>query len=160
MTAIKTLKDCPVFSALTGAELEKVAGLATAKEYAAGGTIFKGQGRAEELLVLEEGKVALQIDIPVNPPQPPRKVTVDMVGRNEVLGWSAFVEPDAYILTAVCLQNTRALSINSSKLRALMQQDCHLGYGLLSGLIKVANSRFHETIRVLVSERTFVPETT
>ena len=107
MTNIKTLKDCPVFATLSSAELEKVAGMAVAKQYNAGVTIFKGQSRPEELIVLEDGRVALQIDMPMTPPQPPKKVTVDIVGKNEMLGWSTFVEPDAYILTAVCLNNTK-----------------------------------------------------
>lgn len=158
MTAKNTLKQCLVFSTLGNAELEKVAGLTVERQYEAGATIFREQARAEELLVIEEGRVALQIEVPATPPQAPRKVTVDIADKNEMLGWSAFVEPGAYILTAVCLQNTRALAINSVRLRALMREDSHLGYEILSGLIRVINSRLQETFRVLVSERNFTPE--
>ncbi|OGO43268.1 MAG: hypothetical protein A2137_02405 [Chloroflexi bacterium RBG_16_58_8] len=160
MMVIRTLKQCPVFATLNKAELEKVAALAVPRQYEAGATIFKGIGRSEELLLIEEGRVALQIDMVVTSPQATKRVTVDMVDKNELLGWSAFIEPDAYILTAVCLKNTRALAINSTGLRALMQEDCHIGYGFLNGLIKVVNSRLHETVRVLISERHFEQETT
>ena len=158
--AIKTLKQCPVFASLSNAELEKVAALTLPRQYEAGATIFKGIRQYEELLLIEEGRVALQIDIMLTSPQTTKRVTVDMVDGNELLGWSAFIEPDVYILTAVCLKNTKALAINSANFRALMQEDCHIGYEFLNGLIKVVNSRLHETIRVLVSERNFEQETT
>ncbi|MFH0942257.1 MAG: cyclic nucleotide-binding domain-containing protein [Chloroflexota bacterium] len=158
MTAKNTLKQCLVFSTLGSAELEKIAGFTVERQYEAGATIFKEQARAEELLVIEEGRVALQIEMPATPPPTPRKVTVDVINKNEMLGWSAFIEPGAYILTAVCLQNIRALAINSAKLRSLMREDTHLGYEILSGLIRVINSRLQETIRVLVSERAFTTE--
>jgi CRP-like cAMP-binding protein len=158
MTAKNVLKQCPVFAALNNTELGKIASLAESRLYEAGTTIFKEQARAEELLVIEEGRVALQIAMPAASPQSPRKITVDVVGKNEVAGWSAFIEPGAYVLTAVCLQNTRGLAINSNRLQALMKEDSHLGYEILSGLIRVINSRLHDAFQVLVSERAFASE--
>jgi len=158
MTAKNTLKQCPAFATLSAAELDKVAALVEPRHYEAGATIVKERARAEELLVIEEGRVALQIEVPVAPPRLPRRVTVDVVNKNEIAGWSAFVEPGAYILTAVCLQNTRALAISSARLRALMREDANLGYEILSGLIRVINLRLHETFQVLVSERAFASE--
>lgn len=157
MTARSILKQCPVFATLSNGELDRVAGMAESRRYEAGATIFREQARAEELLVIEEGRVALQITMPSPATLSPRKVTVDVVGKNEVAGWSAFIDPGSYILTAVCLQNTRGLGINSTRLQELMKEDSHLGYEVLHGLIKVINSRLQETIRVLVSERTFAP---
>jgi CRP-like cAMP-binding protein len=60
----QVLKQCSVFQALTETELDRVASLAVEKEYEAGATIFRERDTAAELLVIKEGKVALQMTIP------------------------------------------------------------------------------------------------
>lgn len=153
MTAKQVLKECVVFSALSEAELEKVASSILEKEYEAGTTIFQGGDNAEELLVLEEGKVAVQIALPKGQVQMSRRITVDVVTRNEVVGWSAVVEPYIYPFTAVCLQKVKALSISGTKLRWLLRDNPKIGYEVLKGLIKVVASRLDDTRHVLASER-------
>jgi CRP-like cAMP-binding protein len=155
MTAQQVLRECEVFSALTNAELEKVAGLVLEKEYEAGTTIFQGGDSAEGLFVLQEGKVAVQMTLPKTQMQMSRRITVDVVTRNGVVGWSAIVEPYMYTLTAVCLQKVKALSISGNKLRWLLQDDPKIGYGVMKGLIKVVASRLDDTRQLLVSERLF-----
>lgn len=155
MTAQQVLRECEVFSALTNAELEKVASLVLEKEYEAGTTIFQGGDSAEELLVLQEGKVAVQMTLPKTQMQMSRRITVDVVTRNGVVGWSAIVEPYMYTLTAVCLQKVKALSISGNKLRWLLQDDPKIGYGVMKGLIQVVASRLDDTRQLLVSERLF-----
>lgn len=153
MTAKQVLKECQVFSTLSDTELEKVAGLALEKQYEAGTTICQEGDSAEELLVIQEGKVALQMVLPKTPEQMSRRITVDLLSRNEVIGWSAIVEPHTYTLTAVCLQEVKALSLNSNKLRWLLRDNPKIGFEVLEGLIKVIASRLHETRQVLISER-------
>ena len=157
MTAKQVLKECRVFAALTDAELEKIASLAVEKEYEAGTTIFQEGDSANELFVLQEGKVAVQMTLPVSSAQMSRRVTVDIITGNEVLGWSAIVEPYVYTLTAVCLQKAKVLAINGIKLRPLLQDNLNIGYEVLRGLIKVVASRLDDTRQVLVSERLLTP---
>ena len=82
-----------------------------------------------------------------------RKITIDIVTRNEIVGWSAMVEPYTYTLTAVCLQNVKALSVNGFKLRCLLQDNPHIDRKVLKELIKVVASRLDDTRQVLISER-------
>ncbi len=158
MTAQKRLRECQVFSVLTNTELEKIASLVLEKEYEAGTTIFKGGDSAEELLVLQEGKIVLQMTLPKARTQMSRKVTIDIVTRNEAVGWSVMVEPYVYTFTAVCLQEVKALSISGIKLRWLLQDDPKIGYNVLKGLIKVVASRLDETRQLLISERLLMTE--
>jgi CRP-like cAMP-binding protein len=153
MTARQILRNCEVFSALSNAELEKVASSALEKQYEAGTTLFQEGGSAEELFVLQEGKVALQMTLPKALAQTGRRVTVDIVARNELVGWSAIVEPYVYTLTAVCLQDVKTLSLSGTKLRWLLRDDYKVGHEILEGLIKVVASRLNDTRRVLISER-------
>ncbi len=158
MTAKQVLKECQVFAALDDAELEKIASLAVDKEYEAGTTIFQEGTSANELFVLQEGKVAVQMTLPMTPGQMSRRITVDVVTRNEMLGWSAIVEPYVYTLTAVCMQKTKVLAIRGIKLRVLLRDNHHIGYEVLRGLTKVVASRLDDTRHVLVSERLLTPK--
>lgn len=155
MTAKELLKQCEIFARLSDAELEKVVSSALEKQYEAGTTIFQSGDSAEELLVLREGRVALQVTLPRVEGQISRRVTVDVVNKNEIVGWSVVVEPYKYNFTAVCLQEVKAISISGNKLRWLLQGNPQIGYEVLSGLIKVVASRLYDTRQVLVSERSF-----
>ena len=158
MTAKQVLRECQVFSTLGNAEMEKVAALTLEKQCEAGATLFREGDSAEELLLLQAGKVALQLTLPGEVVQMSRKITVDVVSGNEVVGWSAVVEPYVYTLTAVCLQRVEALSISGSKLRWLLRDNPKIGLEVLNELIKVVASRLSETRRVLASERLLTPK--
>ena len=158
MTYKQALRECTVFAGLSDAELEKVASSVVEKQYEAGTTIFQEGDNAEELLVLQEGKVALQMTLPNGQVPMSRRITVDLVTGNEVIGWSAITEPYVYTLTAVCLQNVNALSINGNKLGRLLQDNPKAGYEVMKGLIKVVALRLADTRHVLISERLLTPK--
>lgn len=152
-TAQQLLRECAVFSALTNAELESIASSALEKEYEAGTIIIQEGDAAEELLVVQEGKVAVQMTLPKSPGQMGRKVTIDIVTKNEVLGWSAIIEPYVSTFAAVCLQKVKALSLSGTKLRWLIQDNPQIGSKVLKALIKVVASRLDATRQLLISER-------
>ena len=158
MTVKQALHRCPVFATLTGDELAKIAVLSVEREYGAGDTICWEQDTAEELLVLEKGKVALQMTLPSAPSQASRQITVDVATANEIAGWSVVVEPFVYTFTGICLQNTTVIAINGAKLRELFRRDNHIGYKVLKGLINVVAARLDDTRRLLLSERMQTPE--
>ncbi|MBI4284893.1 MAG: cyclic nucleotide-binding domain-containing protein [Chloroflexi bacterium] len=158
MTIEQALKECTVFSALGPAELKRVASLVEVREYEAGATVHQKGDSATGLLVLQEGKVAVQATLPGILPGVQRRVTVDIVNPNEVVGWSAVVEPYIYALGVVCLQKTKALYINGAELRQVMRNEPRIGYEVMKELIKVVASRLEETRNVLASERMVIPE--
>ncbi|MBI2288660.1 MAG: cyclic nucleotide-binding domain-containing protein [Chloroflexi bacterium] len=153
MNTKQVLKECSVFSALSDSELDRIASLAVEKQYEAGTTIFEEGDSAQEFFVLQEGKVALQMTFSERQGQLGRRITVDVVNKNEIVGWSAIVEPYTYTLTAVCLQKVNALSIDGSKFRRLLRDNHHIGYEVLKETIKVVASRLDDTRQVLISER-------
>lgn len=155
MTAQQLLRECEVFSALTTAQLEKISSSVLEKQYEAGTTIIQEGDSAEELLVIQEGKVAVQMTMPKEQKQMIRRVTIDIVTKNQVLGWSAFVEPHIYNFTAVCLQKVKALSLSGTKLRWLIQDNPKIGFDVMKELIKVIDSRLVETRHLLICERLF-----
>ncbi len=153
MTVKEVLKECHVSSTLTGAELKKIASLAIEKQFEAGTIIFEGKDFTEELIIVEDGKVALQMELPTSQPQTPKRTTVDLVTRYEILGWPVTFGSFDYSFTAVCLTKTSVLAISSMKLREMLRDNHHLEHEILSGFIKVLESRLYDTFQVLISER-------
>ena len=151
--AKQLLRESKVFSKLSDAQLESIAAIGLITEYEAGETIFHEGEPAEELFVINEGKVALQITLQKQEGRINHRITVDIADKNDVVGWSAAVEPHRYTLTAICLQKVTAFSVSGEKLTQLMQGDTEVGYQVLKGLITVVASRLDDARQVLVSER-------
>ena len=151
--ALPALKRCQLFAGLNDPELSQIAGLTESCEYSAGDAIFVEGTPASELLIVEEGKVALQMVMAETPVSGARRVTIDIITENEILGWSSLVEPYVYTLAAVALQKTRILSVDGPGLRTLMERNKEIGYAITRGLIKVIADRLAATRHVLVSER-------
>ncbi len=151
----EALRKCQVFSTMDEVSLEKLAASAIEQQYEGGTVLFQEGDKANELLVVQEGKVALQMMLTRMTPGG-RRITIDTVMPNELVGWSAVVEPHVYTLSAVCLQNTRVLSISGNKLQWLLQDDKALGFEIVRELIKVVASRLDDTRRVLLAERALV----
>ena len=153
MTAKEMFRKYHIYEPLSDVELDSIASISQSKEYEAGATIFNEKGPAEELYVVEKGKVALQMQLLLSQPQLTKKVTVDIVNPREVFGWSVLVAPYRYTLTAVCLEPTSVLATDGIKLRALIDNNHRIGYQVLNQLIKVVASRLDETCHMLISER-------
>lgn len=157
MKARHDLRECSIFAGLNDADLECLAGLGVEREHEAGSTLFREGDAADELLIIQEGKVAVQMAVPQQGAHTVKKATVDIAQANEVLGWPAIIEPHVHTLTAVCLQKTRALAINGARLRSLLQDNHAAGYVMAKALIKVIASHLDDTRRLLVSERAWLP---
>jgi CRP-like cAMP-binding protein len=141
---------CKVFSALSAGETDRIAALVVDKTYEAGAVMFRENERADELFVLEEGKVALQMSCVISPG---RKVTVDLVSKGDLVGWAPLVEPHIHKLTAICLQRSSVLAVDASRLRALLREDNAMCSKLMKGLAQDALSKLNDTRHLLVSER-------
>ena len=153
MTAKQLLKECVLFSELNDGELETIAASASEKQYEAGTTMFSVGDNAEELFVVQEGRIAVQMTLPKSGAQASRRITVDVATKGEIAGWSALIEPYKYTFTAVCMQKTSTISINGNKLRWVLRDNPKIGYEVMKGLTKVLAAGLNDTRQVLISER-------
>lgn len=156
MTVKNSLRECQVFSRLTDSQLGKLAALCSKEVYEAGTTIFNSGDTAERLFVLEEGKIALQLLLPVKQSELRKRITVDIIAKNELFGWSGMSEPYIYSLSAICLQRATVLAVNASKMSSVLQDDYAIAYEVLYGLVNVVSVRLHDTTQLLVTERSLV----
>lgn len=143
------LRQCSVFSPLSSGEIDRIAELALDKEYEAGKVIFHAKDKADELFILEEGKIALQM---VSPIPPERPVTVDIAFPGELVGWPGLIEPYVYDLTAICLQRSRVLALDAVRLRLLLH-DANPACQVMTGVVRCVMSRLSDTRQLLIAER-------
>ncbi|MDP2731135.1 MAG: cyclic nucleotide-binding domain-containing protein [Dehalococcoidales bacterium] len=152
-SVISGLKSCPVLATLGDNALKEIASFTAEKQFEAGTILFEEADSSEEFFIVQEGRVAIQASLPKSVTRASRRITVDIATSNEIVGWSAVVEPYTHLLTAVCLQDVRVLSINGRKLRQLIEKNHDIGYTVLKGVVRVAASRLDDTRQLLISER-------
>ncbi|MEN6318547.1 MAG: cyclic nucleotide-binding domain-containing protein [Syntrophaceae bacterium] len=153
MVSVDMLKNFGFFKGFTVAELQNFTDIAAEESYKAGVQIWKKGDPAQKFILLEEGKVLMTMDTYVGPNRPPMQVTVDVVTKGEAMGWSAVVEPYFYTLGSRCIDDSKLIAIDASKLRAILSADIVLGFKFIHATAKVIATRLTHTQIVLVGER-------
>lgn len=149
----KLLMSSPAFKDLDDGQADRVLDLASVAQYDAGDSIFWEKDAANRLYVVDSGKVALQMSVPVPVYNAGRRLTMDIITETGVFGWSAVVDSHPYSLTAVCIERASVLEIDGKGLRLLLEKDTSIGYRVMNGLIRLVASRLDETRHLLMSER-------
>lgn len=153
MVPTDLLKEYQFFNGFSEAQLAKLAAIAVEETYEAGSQMYRKGDPAKNFYVVEEGKVVMVMDSYMGPHRPPMQVTVDIVAKGEVMGWSAVVEPHQYIFGALCIDKSTLVAFEGTKLRQLMEEDPSLGFRIMQEMAKVIASRLNHTTIILVGER-------
>lgn len=134
-------------------QIERFEDLATIITVEAGIELFKSGDYAQHLYVTLDGEVELSMDVPEwwGIDTPHRKVSTAKAGQ--IFGWSALVEPFVYSLTAVCVTDATLARFEGSQLADLSVRDPHIGYRLLSQVLKVVSGRFHTLAEAVMAQR-------
>lgn len=101
------LAATPVFRGLDDAELAEVAGLAEAFDLPAGEVLFRQGERAEQLYVLEAGRMDVVARLPGK-----REMLLSRVGAGDVLGELSLVVGGPRTASARAIEGTRGLLIS------------------------------------------------
>ncbi len=152
MTIDDSLRRSEVFLGLDDSDLKMIAALRSSREerYEAGQFLFKAGDEAKNIYILEEGQVNVIVEIPGNPGNKLNQVTVDVINKGSLIGWSALVRPHLYVLTAVCQEPCKVVIISGNELLSLFEQNCLIGYKVLLGLSQVIGSRYRELQQILI----------
>jgi len=139
MVSAELLRRYPFFAGLTDEELVAIAKLADESSYPAESIVFREGELAEKLYVLTAGSVELIYEIPTVKGM----VTtfVGSIAAGEPFGLSAFNDP--YRLTATARAETplKVIEIDAAELRALAQENCHLGYNVMLQIARALAER-------------------
>ena len=146
------LRRCDLLLGLDDAALAKIANLpsSSAETYQAGTELFKEGDTAEHLYILDEGYVNLGMDINADPRQ---SAVVETVTKGSVFGWSALVPPYVYTHSGICTGLVKVAVIRGNELRSLMDNDHHIGYEVMKGLVRVISARLRLVQRQYIKSR-------
>lgn len=140
MVSVETLKSFGLFSGLTESELEGIAKLCRKRTYEDGSVIFTIGGSATDVYLLETGKVDIQIEFKIYEYE--TVATVYTVGKGEIFGWSALVQPHRLTASARCQGKTDVMMINGKSLMELLDKERGIGYVVMKNLSGLISSRF------------------
>jgi CRP-like cAMP-binding protein len=144
MLSLEALRQCELFCELGDAELELIVPLCRERSYAKGETIFSADEQAEELYILQEGRVTLRIRLRSGV-GPSGEVTIEDLEPGHIFGWSAVVKQQRFTATARALEAARVSAIPASDLNTLFGEHTHIGFVVMKQMANVIASRLRHT---------------
>ncbi len=134
MISPEILRRSAFFAPLGEAQLTKLAMISAEETYTAGEIIFNEGASADKLYLIITGAIELWIRVNALG----RTIPVDVLGPQEVVGWSALVSPCCYTATGEARTPTQVVALQGASLRQLVEEDhalgCHL-YRQVAGII-------------------------
>lgn len=143
MSDLDFLKDVNSFQGLSGEQLLKLQAGCRQIEFQEGERIFAEGETAGYVWVLQDGKIDLRFELPGRPTT--EENTISTARANDTLGYSSFVPPFKYKLSAYCTSRTcKMVQIEKAFLLALFDRDPGLGFIVISNLARVASNHFNQ----------------
>jgi signal transduction histidine kinase len=139
VASIKELLAPEFSSQLSEDQLEKVAELGREEVYEAGEVLFTEGSVAKDLYVVDEGRIALDMDLSVYSGSA-KYGTVDVMARGDVFGWSA-LRGSPVTMTARALDRVKVVAIDGDSLYSLFDEDPYLGFKIMEGMMGIVSSR-------------------
>jgi len=119
---------------------DRIADIASARDWNVGVTVFREGDLDSNLYVVEEGRVAIEIAVPGR-----ERLTILTVGPGEVFGWSSLFLQRAKTASARTVEPTRAVVLAADPLREICDADPRLGYLLTRRILDVVSERLKAT---------------
>lgn len=130
------LAGLPMLRDLAPRHLELLAGCARNVRLAAGASLAREGQPADHFFLIQEGRVAVEVQNPGGPP-----ITVQTVGPGEFFGWSWLAPPYRWRFDGRAVTATRALQFDGACLRGKCEADHELGYQFLRSMVQTMAAR-------------------
>lgn len=143
------LKQSDIFGELTETELAMIAAFCREELHQENDVLLMEDAPAEQLFLVEEGKLALEKRIQLGRRGNARNATIGYVEPGKTAGWSALTRPYVYTSTAICLEPTRVIVIEGVRLREYLQQHPAVGFKVLEMLASLIGTRYKSAMDTL-----------
>ncbi|WP_051581723.1 Crp/Fnr family transcriptional regulator [Pseudonocardia acaciae] len=137
---VEEVARVPMLAALPSAEQVLISRAARTVSFAAGRRLFSEGQPAQGCWLVRTGHVALDAHVPGR-----GAVVVQVLGPDQVLGWSWLVPPYRWHFGATAIEATRAIELDTVQLRALAEQDPRFGHRLTLMLFEELLGRLQAT---------------
>jgi CRP/FNR family cyclic AMP-dependent transcriptional regulator len=141
MDVHKALRRSAFFRNLTDEQLATLAAIAHTEERQRGEYLFREGAPADRLYLIVSGRVELEIQIDAGG----AIAVVEALSANDLVGWSAIVEPYLYTSSGRCVQPTVVVAIDGRRLRELMRADARLGLEVYQEIARIVARRLRDT---------------
>ncbi len=138
------LKNSELFQGLNDEELDKLVPICHLETYEAGAVMFCEGVGCRYVQTVKSGRVALETELAISRSSVER-ATIDVLSDGSSFCWSALMEPHILTSSGRCLERTEIVALDGEKLKALMDENPHIGYKVANNLVKVVASRLQHT---------------
>jgi NADP-reducing hydrogenase subunit HndB len=137
------LKKVDIFKGLDKEQLASIRWGGKEKTYLYADRLLAEGQDANCVWIVIAGQVDLRFDLPGRPTS--EENTIFSITTAQTLGWSSFVPPFKYALSAYCAtRSCRILQIDKEYLLTLFTKDVRMGFLFMSNLAGVASTHFHQ----------------
>lgn len=146
--SIRDLHDVDIFAGLSDSSLEQIARLCSERVYQAGEYCAIQGETIDRLLIVNKGKVAVELQVVV----PPRThtVTIATLTDGRACAWSALVSPHVLTASVRCIERTQMVSISATDLQCIFEENPSTGYAVMRNLAEIVSSRLRDSRTQLV----------
>ena len=139
MISRETLKQIVMMQYLSDEMLDELIPITELLQYNENEFIFHQGDKADRYYFVLQGKVLLEQRI-----APGITIALSAIKPGFSVGWSAMLDEaeEFYSTDAICAEPTQLLSFTAEKLKALFEQDYHLGYIMSHRLLHVVKKRY------------------
>ena len=144
MIDIEILKTVEALKGLNDHQLTAIRKCSEKMEFTQGERLFAEGEDSAHLWIALEGEVELRNDRPevqTNPAADP----ISFISKAELFGWSSFMPPFEYKLSAYCAsQKCEVVRIEKERLVKLFEADADMGFELMSHITRVIGTHFYQ----------------
>ena len=144
------LRDCELLRGLDDEELSSIAIICSRVYLEEGARLFLEGQAADRIYLVTDGRIALHKNLARSQRG---AATIAFCRRDEIVGWSALVEPYKYTLSATAWEPSHLLVIKASLLRRAMELNPHVGFRIMRSLSEVMARRLQQVARALTAAR-------
>ncbi|MGP8159315.1 MAG: cyclic nucleotide-binding domain-containing protein [Thermoplasmata archaeon] len=130
----------PFFEGIDPTLVHAIVAQAEERTYDVGDMLVREGKPAEEFFLVFEGKIALEVRTTGH-----TGITVETIGRGEILGWSWLVPPHRWRFDARALKPTKVVVFNAAAARYALATHPAFGYQFLMKLLPVIAERLENT---------------
>lgn len=140
MTETCNLEQVGFFAGLDPDEIRALAGVASPFALAAGEMFFRQADVADEMFVIEYGRVQVSVRLPGD-----EEIVIDEVGPGEVLGELSLLENTTRMGSARCVEPTHGYAISRTAVTELLWRAANpTGFRLILRVLQSASARLRE----------------
>jgi CRP/FNR family transcriptional regulator len=139
------LKQTVYFNELDETALNELSQLCKGEAFKAGAVIVRENESAKKFYIIEEGMVTLKME-------EGGSTLSTIIKKGDLFGWASLVEPYRYTATALALEDSKVLSIESDPFKnKFLQKDLKFAFKFMNRLVQLLSRRLEDSRKQLIS---------